>query len=530
MKIRIAVLFLLFTSLVNAQTFDEQAYKFTRMLGLIDNFYVDTVNKEKLVEDAIVSILKDLDPHSVYISKAEIKRMNEPLQGSFDGIGVQFNILNDTLMVVSPIAGGPSEKLGIRAGDRIVIIDGDTVAGVGLQNSTVVKKLRGKKGTKVVVDIVRRGEKDLLQFEIIRDKIPIYSLGAAYMIDKNTGYVKLNRFAATSMQEFHKAVDSLKQKNNFENLILDLRGNGGGYLKTAIDLADQFLDAGQMVVYTEGIHQPRQSYRATAAGSFSKGRLVVLVDEGSASASEIVTGSIQDWDRGIVVGRRSFGKGLVQRPFNLPDGSMVRLTVAHYYTPSGRCIQKSYKKGLEDYAEDLLHRYNNGELTNADSIHFPDSLKYKTLNLKRTVYGGGGIMPDVFIPLDTTRFTKYYSKMSRKGIIYQYVVSYMDKHRNELESKYPTFQNFKNNFKVSDEMFAEIRKATEAKKIEPKDSAEYIETKPDIDLLVRALLARDLWNTSEFYQIINETDKGLKEAIEIISDKKEYESKFKHKK
>ena len=526
MKIRFVLALLLTTIFANAQNFDEQAYKFTRMLGLIDNFYVDTVDKPQLVEKAIVGMLKELDPHSVYISQDEVKKMNEPLQGSFDGIGVQFNILNDTLMVVSPIAGGPSEKLGIRAGDRIVIIDGDTVAGVGLQNSTVVKKLRGKKGTKVVVDIVRQGEKELLQFEIIRDKIPIYSLDAAYMVNKNTGYVKLNRFAATSMVEFHKAIDSLKQ-NGFENLILDLRGNGGGYLKTAIDLADEFLEAGQMVVYTEGKHQPRQEYRATDKGSFSEGRVVVMVDEGSASASEIVSGAIQDWDRGLIIGRRSFGKGLVQRPFNLPDGSMVRLTVAHYYTPAGRCIQKSYTKGAEDYAEDLLHRYNNGELYNADSIHFPDSLRYETLNKKRTVYGGGGIMPDIFIPLDTTRFTKYYSKMSRKGILYQYVVAYMDKHRDELKVKYPEFQTFKSKFKVSEEMFAEIRKATEAKKIEPKDEEEYKETKADIELLIRALLARDIWNTSEFYEIINETDKGLKEAISIISSKKEYQKRFK---
>jgi len=526
MRIRIVVVFLFVGLFSNAQNFDEQAYKFTRMLGLIENFYVDTVDKKALVEDAIVAMLKELDPHSVYISKDEVKRMNEPLQGSFDGIGVQFNILNDTLMVVSPIAGGPSEKLGIRVGDRIVIIDGDTVAGVGLQNSTVIKKLRGKKGTKVVVDIVRQGEKDLLQFEIIRDKIPIYSLDAAYMVNKNTAYIKLNRFAATSMAEFHKSVDSLKRKG-FEHLILDLRGNGGGYLKTAIDLADEFLDAGQMVVYTEGSHQPKQSYRATDRGQFSKGRIVVLVDEGSASASEIVTGAIQDWDRGIVVGRRSFGKGLVQRPFNLPDGSMVRLTVAHYYTPSGRCIQKSYNKGVEDYAEDLLHRYNNGELTNADSIHFPDSLKYETLNRHRTVYGGGGIMPDVFIPLDTARFTKYYSKMSRKGIIYQYLIAYMDKHRKELESKYPDFKTFQTTFKVDDKMFAGIKDAAKAKKIEPKDADEYEKTKDDIELLVRALLARDMWNTSEFYEIINETDKGLKAAIEIISDKKKYQSKFK---
>ena len=527
MKYKIIIILLLGTLFSNAQNFDAEAYKFTRMLGLIDNFYVDTVNKKSLVEDAIVAMLKDLDPHSVYISAEEVKRMNEPLQGSFDGIGVQFNILNDTLMVVSPIAGGPSEKLGIRSGDRIVIIDTDTVAGVGLQNSTVIKKLRGKKGTKVVVQIVRQGEKGLLQFDIIRDKIPIYSLDAAYMITKNTGYVKLNRFAATSMQEFHKAVDSLKQ-SGFENLILDLRGNGGGYLKTAIALADEFLDEGQMVVYTEGTHQPRQSYRATNKGSFSKGRIIVMVDEGSASASEIVTGAIQDWDRGIVVGRRSFGKGLVQRPFNLPDGSMVRLTVAHYYTPAGRCIQKSYTKGAEDYAEDLLHRYNNGELMNADSIHFPDSLKYETLIKKRTVYGGGGIMPDVFIPLDTTqKVTDYYLKMRRKGVVYQFLVEYMDKNREELKQKYPDFKKFKSDFKVDDEMYTAIKIASKKKEIEPKDSTDYENSKKDIDLIVRALLARDIWDTSEFYEIINETDEGLKNAIEIISDKKKYEKHFK---
>jgi carboxyl-terminal processing protease len=526
MNIRLLVVALLLSVLSQAQSFDAQAYKFTRMLNLIDNFYVDTVNKPDLVENAIVAMLKELDPHSVYISEDEVKRMTEGLQGNFEGIGVQFNILNDTLMVVSPIPGGPSEKLGIRAGDRIIMIDGDTVAGVGLQNSRVFKLLRGDKGTVVQVHILRQGEDELLEFDITRDKIPIYSLDAAYMITDDVAYIKLNRFSATTMKEFNKAVDSLKQ-TGFENLILDLRGNGGGYLNMAIDLADEFLDDKQLVVYTEGVHQPKQTYKATSKGNFDKGRVIVLVDEGSASASEIVSGAVQDWDRGLVIGRKTFGKGLVQRPFNLPDGSMVRLTVARYYTPTGRCIQKSYEKGVEDYASDLLHRYNHGELTNADSIHFPDSLQYKTLKKKRTVYGGGGIMPDVFIPLDTTKFTEYYRKMSRKGIIYQFVVGYMDKNRKEVTEKYQNFEAFEKNFVVSEDMFAEIKAAAEKKEIEPKDSTEYEDTKEDIDLLVRALLARDLWNTSEFYQVINKTDKGLQQAVDIITDKKKYQNYLK---
>ncbi len=506
---------------------DLPTYKFGRVLSLIDAYYVDTVNTNKLVEDAIIGMLKELDPHSVYISKDEVARMNEPLQGSFDGIGIQFNILDDTLLVVNPIPGGPSEKLGIRAGDRIVEVDGKNIAGIGLKNSDVIKMLRGEKGTQVNVKILRHGEKDLLDFTITRDKIPIYSLDAAYMVNKEIGYIKLNRFAATSMGEFYKAFEKL-QKQGVKKLILDLRGNGGGYLNTAVNLADQFLPEGNMIVYTKGIHAPRYEEKATAAGVFEKGKLVVLVDEGSASASEIVTGAIQDWDRGIVIGRRTFGKGLVQRPYMLPDNSMIRLTVARYYTPSGRCIQKSYAHGVKDYSEDIINRYNHGELTNADSIHFPDSLKYSTLKLKRTVYGGGGIMPDIFVPLDTTKLPELYAKLVRKGIIYQFTVSYMDKHRDELKQQYPDFKTYKNKFSVSDKMLNELYKKAEKEKLKYKDEDKK-EARKDISRLIKALIARDLWDMSEYFQIINPDDKTYNKAIEVLSNDKLYKKAFKKK-
>ena len=438
---RIIFLLIIFISSNIYAQLDLPTYKFGRVLSLIDSYYVDTVNTDRLVEDAIIGMLKELDPHSVYISKEEVKRMNEPLQGSFDGVGIQFNILDDTLIVVNPIPGGPSEKLGIKAGDRIVEVDGKNIAGIGLKNSDVIKMLRGEKGTTVNVKIQRRGSENLLDFTITRDKIPIYSLDAAYMVNKEIGYIKLNRFAATSIDEFNKAFSKLKQKG-VKKLILDLRGNGGGYLNTAVNLADQFLPDGNMIVYTQGIHAPRYEEHATEKGVWEEGELVVLVDEGSASASEIVSGAIQDWDRGVIIGRRTFGKGLVQRPYILPDNSMIRLTVARYYTPSGRCIQKSYAKGVKDYSNDIINRYNHGELTNADSIHFPDSLKYKTLKLKRTVYGGGGIMPDIFVPLDTTKLPELYAGLIRKGIIYQFTVSYMDTHRDELKAKYKSFNTF----------------------------------------------------------------------------------------
>lgn len=507
-----------------AQVTNQSSYKLSRVLDVINMFYVDTVNNDKLVEAAIVEMLKELDPHSVYVSKDEVKEMNEPLEGNFEGIGVQFNIYNDTIMVVNPIPGGPSEKLGIRAGDRIIKIDGQLVAGVGIKNNDVFKKLRGKKGTEVNVSIARKTEKDLLDFTISRDKIPIYSLDASYVIDKEIGYIKLNRFSATTIQEFDDAMKKLKGQG-IKDLILDLSGNGGGYLNAAVDLADQFLDDKKLIVFTQGINSPRSDYKATEVGSWTTGRLIVLVDESSASASEILSGAVQDWDRGLIIGRRTFGKGLVQRPFNLPDGSLIRLTVARYFTPSGRLIQKSYEKGYDDYSKDILHRYNNGELIHADSIHFPDSLKFQTLNSKRTVYGGGGIMPDFFVPLDTMRYTDYYRNLMRKGVAYKYVIAYMDQNRATLKSQYPDFAKFKEGFQVTDVMVDSLISMATKEGVAKKND-EVDKSRNDIKLIMKALLARDLWNYSEYFEIINPSRDEYMKAIEVLRDKKLYTKKL----
>ena len=514
------------------QLFNDEVYKFSKALGYIDSYYVDSVNKEKLVEKAIVEMLKELDPHSVYISKEDVKKMNEPLEGSFEGIGVQFNIMNDTLLVVSPISGGPSEKVGILSGDRIVKIDTENVAGIGLTNEMVFDRLKGKKGTKVVVQIKRHGVKELLDFEIIRDKIPIYSLDAAYMVDEKNkvGYIKLNRFSATTMDEFKEGMAKLKNQG-IENLILDLTDNGGGYLNMAFELADEFMENSQMIVYTEGLKNPRQDMRATSSGSFKQGRVVIMIDEGSASASEIVSGAIQDWDRGVLVGRRTFGKGLVQRPLNLPDGSAMRLTIARYYTPTGRLIQKSYEGGTDAYHKDLVNRYNNGELSNEDSIHFPDSLKYATLVNKRVVYGGGGIMPDIFVPIDTADYSDYYRDLIRKGIINQYVLQYMDKNRKSLENKYlgkkkdKDFSYFKENFEIDEDFLTGLLAHAEKEKLKFNEE-EYNRSLNHLKVNLKALVARDIFTVSEFYEIINETDKIFLEAVKVIQDEELYNSKL----
>lgn len=490
------------------------ARKYDALLQMINYAYVDTVNDEQLTEEAIRALLKSLDPHSVYIPAKELKEMNEPLVGNFEGVGIQFNILEDTIMVTQTIPGGPSEKLGIRAGDRIVKIDTVMVAGVKITNGDVMKKLRGPKGTKVTVMILRRGEPELLEYVISRDRIPLFSVDATYMVTPEVGYIKITRFADSTVEEFKEAMSNLKSQG-MQSLILDLSGNGGGYLNRAVELADEFLDDKKMVVYTEGRTSPRQEYKASTTGGFEKGKLVILIDEYSASASEIVSGAVQDWDRGLIIGRRSFAKGLVQKPFPLPDGSAVRLTVARYYTPSGRCIQKPYEKG-DEYEEDLTARFNRGELYHADSIKFIDSLKYQT-NARRTVYGGGGIMPDIFVPLDTTFNSKYFTDLQRKSVIFEFALNYTDRNRKMLMENYPDINAFKKKFKVTESLMEEFVAFGEKKGV-VRDSAGYKVSEDRIRVLLEANIARDLWNTSAFWQIYNKANPFVIKAIESIKD------------
>ena len=499
----------------------ENSQKLLASFAFISGLYVDETNDKKMVEDAIKGMLEKLDPHSEYSDPEETKDLTEPLESNFDGIGIQYNMLTDTLYVVQVISGGPSEKVGLLAGDRIVFVDDTLIAGVSMKNTDIQKRLRGPRGTEVWIKVKRGGMKELLDFKIKRDRIPIYSLDAAYMLDKTTGYIRLNRFAVSSTGEFREAVDKLK-KQGMENMILDLQANGGGYLHIANELADDFLGKGQLIVYTQGSKQPREDALATDKGCFEKGRLVIMVDETSASASEILSGAVQDWDRGVILGRRTFGKGLVQRPIPLPDGSMIRLTTARYYTPSGRFIQKPYTNGEESvYNRDLLERFNRGELLSADSIHFPDSLKHNTLVSKRIVYGGGGIMPDIFIPLDTTRYTDYHRRISGLGLIIRTSMNYIDAHRQELNKTYPTIESFKSKFEVSEALLQELIQLASDEKVEFVES-QYEHSKPLIKLHLKALIARDIFDMSEYYQVINDDNASLKEALRIINDTEAY--------
>ncbi len=518
----IITLSLLFLSLgISAQDFQSQAIKFGRVLRLVDAFYVDTVNMNKLTENAIVDLLARLDPHSVYITKSEVEEMNQPLEGNFEGIGISFNIIQDTLIVMTTIPGGPSEKVGLHPGDRIIRVDTKNIASIGIKTQDVFGLLRGNKGTTVNLKVVRRGESAPLDFTIIRDKIPIYSLDAAFHLDKETAFIKLNRFSATTIEEYKTAVKKMEKEGKIKNMILDLRGNGGGYLGAAYELANQFLEADKLIVYTEGTHSPRKDYRSKTNGDFLKGNLVILIDEGTASASEIVSGAIQDWDRGVLIGRRSFGKGLVQQPFALNDGSMIRLTTAHYYTPAGRNIQKPYKDDLENYRNDYAKRYERGELFNKDSIPNTDSLMTRTLVTKRPVYGGGGIVPDIFVPLDTSIHYKYFNILIRKNIFFPYVISYIDQHRKEILSKYSDFQLFRDNFIVSPSVLDDLMALGEKAGVK-KDKESMKALQDVIFRQIRALISRDLYDSGDYYRIMIEDDPEVKKAVELLSDPKAY--------
>ncbi|MBX7093689.1 MAG: S41 family peptidase [Flavobacteriales bacterium] len=490
--------------------------KFNTLLNYISQMYVDSVQEDQLVEQAIITMLEQLDPHSIYIPKEEVEEMNAPLKGGFDGIGVRFQIMKDTIMVVNPVPGGPSEKLGIKAGDKIITVDGQTVAGVGIKNNQVREKLLGIKGTKVTVEIARRGEKKLLKFTITRDKIPLYSVDAAYMADPETGYIKLNNFGEHTMEEFNRAIDSLKGLG-MKHLILDLQGNGGGYLNTAIDLCDEFLSGTKLIVYTEGRAFSRKDTYARKLGKFETGKLVVLIDESSASASEIVSGAIQDWDRGLIVGRRSFGKGLVQKPVNLPDGSQVRLTTQRYYTPTGRCIQKPYEDGSEEYHKEKYQRYLSGEMISKDSIKIPDSLHFETRINKRTVYGAGGIIPDVFVPIDTSMNSDYLSGLLRGGVFNNFCLTYVDNNRKALKKSFPDFQKFKKGFVVDKKLMDEFTAYAEKEGVK-FDPAGYATSKMVIDIRIKAGIAQNLWDYPMFYEIVNPLNPTYRKGLEAIKD------------
>ena len=496
--------------------------KYYEVMDNISRFYVDSANGKSLTETAIVALLEKLDPHSTYIPAEELQEVQSTINGNFVGIGIRFQIIKDTLNVIATIPGGPSEKLGILAGDQIVSVAGLNVAGIGLKNNEVRAKLMGDLGTKVKVEILRKNEKKPIDFTITRAKIPLYSVDASYMIDAETGYIKLNSFSRTSVEEVQSALISLKSKG-MKNLIFDLQGNGGGLLDVAHSLADEFLSGNKLIVYSEGRSQSRIDLKAEKKGLFEEGKLILLTDEYSASASEILSGAIQDWDRGLIVGRRTFGKGLVQRPILLSDGSEIRLTIARYFTPSGRFIQKPYDDP-ERYKKDLTQRFLNGEFEHADSIKMPDSLLFKTLKTKRTVYGGGGIMPDFFVPLDTTQSSEYYRKLIRGGHINTYSFRYVSSRKAGLNELYTTFASFNKNFQCDkvfmDDFFAFVQKEEPTLTYDEKD---YNISERSITLRIKSIIAQDLWGVSELYQVYNDSNEIVQRAVQIISSN-EYNS------
>jgi carboxyl-terminal processing protease len=488
---------------------------------VISNYYVETVNSDTLVDEAIRAMLKTLDPHSSYSTPEETQELNQPLEGKFSGIGIQFNMVEDTVYVIQPTPGGPCEKVGIRPGDRIVSANDTVIAGKKLVNKDILKTLRGPKGSRVDLKVKRSGEPELLDFVVIRDDIPIYSVDAAYMADATTGYIRISRFAEDTHTELVQALTKLR-KQGMVNLIIDLSDNGGGFLGSAFKLASEFLPKGAPIVSTKGLSIPGSEYVNESDGSMMDGRLVVIVNQYSASASEILSGAIQDNDRGLIVGRRTFGKGLVQRPFPFPDGSMIRLTTARYYTPSGRCIQKHYDKGQgEEYQLDLYNRYNSGELWSADSIHIADSTKYETLRNHRTVYGGGGIIPDLFVPVDTSYYSPYYRDLVGKGVINQFCISYVDAHRDELLAKYKDQDTFDNEFKVDDEMIKALFERGEHDGV-TLNVDQWTTSAPMVKAVIKGIITRDLYEDGAYYRPVNPLLPEYQAALKLINDPKRY--------
>ena len=504
----------------NASIDEIQMRKLQQAEFFIKNLYVDELNDEKLVDAAIEGMLKQLDPHSTFVKAKDVEKTTENLNGSFEGIGIQFQMVEDTLVVIRTVSGGPCEKQGVLPGDRVVYVNDSTIAGVKMTNADIMTRLRGPKGSKVKLGILRSGVQGINTFNIIRDKIPVYTVDAYYIVEPGVGYIRIDSFGQTTVDEFLEAVEKLKNQG-MQRLIIDLQGNGGGYLQIAFRLANEFLQKGERVLSQKGnrpTNQMEQIYFADGTGTLQDIPVVVLVDSYSASASEILSGALQDNDRGLIVGRRTFGKGLVQRPIELADKSMIRLTTAHYYTPTGRCIQKPYEMGdAKGYHKDIEDRLNSGELTNIDSIHFADSLKYETLHLGRTVYGGGGIMPDYYVPLDTTKFTKLHRELSAKSCINGTVLKYMDKNRKALEKKYQKtgLEAFKNNFVVDESIFDILR--NEAQKAEVKyTEAEFEECKPLVRKQLKALIARDMWDVGAYYELFNDTNTIFTKGLEVI--------------
>lgn len=498
------------------------ANKVAQAEKIIEQCYVDTVNTDQLAEEAIKAMLATLDPHSTYSDPEETKELTTPLDGNFSGIGIQFNMLNDTLYVIQTTSGGPSEKVGILPGDRLIQADDSIISGVKRPNSSVIKILRGPKGTPVNLKILRKGVAEPIDFLVVRDDIPVYSIDAAYMADPTTGYIRLSRFAESTPLEISEAMAKLRRQG-MKNLVLDLQDNGGGLLGSAIDLGARFLNRDDLVVYTKSPSMGEHYYGTDRDGEFRDGRVVVLVNQYSASASEITAGAIQDHDRGVIVGRRTFGKGLVQRPFPFPDGSMIRLTVSKYYTPAGRCIQKPYERGKSDeYRKDILHRYESGEFSSADSIHFSDSDKYATLRTGRTVYGGGGIMPDVFVPVDTTGYSDYYRDLTAKGILNRFAISYVDTNRKQLTKTYPTEESFLEGFAVTPEMIDEMVRLGETDSVKPNPEQLAI-SRQTIETILKGIIGRDLFETQTYFKVVNPVlNPVYVRGLEIANDPEEY--------